>query len=287
MKDKKIGFIGQGFIGRNMADDFASRGYQVVRYALEDEYVGNREAIADCDFVFIAVPTPTKVTGFDSSAIESVLPLVGKGKVAVIKSTIIPGTTKRLQDLFPDIIIMHSPEFLRERFAVEDTRSPERNIVGVLGDSEEIRAIAKEVISVLPKAKMDLVCKAEEAELIKYGGNCFLTMKVVYMNLLYELSQAVGADYDVVARAVGSDERIGMSHTKVIDASSADKTPGRGAGGHCFPKDLAAFRESYEKQVTRGDDTGTALLRAIEAKNNELLRSTNKDLELLKEIYGE
>ncbi|MEZ4195113.1 MAG: NAD(P)-binding domain-containing protein [Candidatus Paceibacterota bacterium] len=80
MLEYKIGFIGQGFIGKNMADDFVERGYEVVRFALEEKYIGNREVIADCDFVFIAVPTPTTPQGFDISVVESVLPLIGKGR---------------------------------------------------------------------------------------------------------------------------------------------------------------------------------------------------------------
>ncbi len=58
-KNKKIGFIGQGWIGKNYADDFEKRGFEVVRYAQEEPYIKNKEAIADCDIVFIAVPTPS------------------------------------------------------------------------------------------------------------------------------------------------------------------------------------------------------------------------------------
>lgn len=283
-KERKIGFIGQGFIGRNLADDFAERGYDVVRYALEGEYVGNREAIADCDVVFIAVPTPTTPAGFDVSILESVLPLVGKGKLAIIKSTITPGTTRRLQALNPEIIIMHAPEFLRERFAKLDTQKPERNIIGILGEKIGTHKLAKEVLDILPRAEFELICTAEEAEIIKYGGNCFLTLKIVYMNLLYDWAKSFGADYTVIAEAVGKDRRIGNSHTKILDASVDGKLPGRGAGGHCFPKDLAAFRESYAKFVQ--DPQGLEFIKALETKNNDLLRESAKDLELLKDIYG-
>ena len=56
---EKIGFIGQGFIGKNYADDFERRGFEVIRYALEEPYRANKEKIRECDIVFIAVPTPT------------------------------------------------------------------------------------------------------------------------------------------------------------------------------------------------------------------------------------
>src|SRR3990167_1914849 len=83
MRSKKplIGFVGQGWIGRAYADNFEERGYSVVRYSLEKEYVGNKNKIKDCDIVFIAVWTPTTPNGFDDSVIRSVLKLVGKGKI--------------------------------------------------------------------------------------------------------------------------------------------------------------------------------------------------------------
>ena len=283
----KIGFIGQGFIGKNMADDFVERGYEVVRYSLDMEYFSNREAVAECEMVFIAVPTPTTVEGFNSGALEAVLPLVGKGKIAVIKSTIIPGMTKRLQEMFPDIVVLHSPEFLRERHAVEDTRKPPRNIIGVPVENELYLTAAELVLSVLPKSPYELICKAEEAELIKYGGNTFLALKVIYMNLIYDLAEEVGADYSVIADAMAADSRIGGSHMQVVDSSGHDgAVAGRGAGGHCFPKDLAALREVYEARISH-DQHGVGLLRILEEKNNALLKSTGKDLDLLIDIYGE
>lgn len=282
---QRIGFIGQGFIGKNSADDFVERGYEVVRYALEAEYAGNRAAIAGCDIVFVAVPTPTTPEGFDSSALEAVLPLVGEGSVAIIKSTILPGTTRRLQEQFPTITLMHAPEFLREKSAAQDTRVPLRNILGVAGDDAETRAKAEEVLQLLPQAPYQVICRAEEAELIKYGGNNFLALKVVYMNLLYDAAQAVGADYDVIAEAVAADPRIGNSHMQVVDSSGhPGAVPGRGAGGHCFPKDLAAFREWYAAMVS--DASGQALIRAAEEKNREFLMQSGKDHDLLAGIYG-
>ncbi len=86
MNDKpRIGCIGQGWIGKQYADDFEHRGFEVIRYALEEAYKDNKDKIAECDIVFIAVPTPTTTAGFDDSIVRGVLPLVGIGKIAVIK----------------------------------------------------------------------------------------------------------------------------------------------------------------------------------------------------------
>ena len=204
MNDTKkplTGFIGQGWIGKNYADDFEHRGYDIVRYALEAPYNANKEKIAQCDIVLIAVPTPTTEKGFDDSIVRAVLPLVGTGKIAVIKSTLLPGTTEALQQAFPDRIILHSPEFLREAHAVEDAAHPDRNLIGIPKDTVEYRAAADAVLAVLPSAPFNKVMSAKAAELTKYAGNVFLSVKVVYANMLYDLATSMGLDYGEVKDA--------------------------------------------------------------------------------------
>ncbi len=287
MEHLTIGFIGQGFIGRHMADDFAERGFSIVRYALEPEFRENREAISTCDIVFIAVPTPTTPDGFDSSILEAVMPLIGIGKVAVIKSTMLPGTTVRLQTMFPDRVILHSPEFLREKTAREDTKSPFRNIVGMPVTDEVHERAAERVMAVLPTSPFSLITGAHEAELIKYAGNNFLALKVVFMNMIYDAAEAVGANYSLIAEAMKADPRIGTSHMNVVDQSGhPGSIPGRGAGGHCFPKDWAAFTTWYQT-IYPDDVAGIETLKAVEAKNLNLLRASNKDLDILAGIYGQ
>ena len=114
MRSVKIGFIGQGFIGKNYADDFENRGYSVTRYSLEEKHLPNKDSIKLCDIVFIAVPTPTTPEGYVCDIVEESLYLVGDQKIAVIKSTMLPGTTTRLQEKFKNIYVLHSPEILRE-----------------------------------------------------------------------------------------------------------------------------------------------------------------------------
>lgn len=280
----RVGFIGQGWIGRNYADDFEKRGYDVVRYALEEPYAGNKDAIRDCDIVFIAVPTPTTKDGFDASIVRAVLPLVGKGTIAVVKSTLLPGTTDALQKEFPDRIVLHSPEFLREANAAYDAAHPVRNLIGIPEDSERYREAAKAVLAVLPPAPFSEVMLATTAELVKYAGNVFLAMKVVYANMLYDLSSRLHVPYQELREALGADPRIGTSHLSPLDASGHTDQKGRGAGGHCFIKDLEAFRALYEAS---GDAEGSALLSALARKNNRLLTDSGKDIDILKGVYGD
>ena len=280
-----IGFIGQGFIGRNYADDFEERGYEVVRYARGEEFAANRERLKECEMVFIAVPTPTTPEGFDSSVVESVLPLVGRGKTAVIKSTMQPGSTEKLAEKFPDIFLMHSPEFLREKTARRDAANPDRNIVGIVSDTPEYRARAEAVLAVLPPAPVARVVGVREAELIKYIGNCFLMTKVVFFNVMYDLAAAQNLDWEEIRSLVAADPRIGPSHTRIFHESGHGGPKARGAGGHCFIKDFAAIAELYEDLLPE-DRRGRAVLAAIEEKNAELLRKSGKDIDLLDDVHG-
>lgn len=275
----KIGFIGQGWIGKNYADNFEQRGFNIVRYGLEEPHLHNGDRIKDCDIVFVAVPTPSTPEGFKSDILEKVLEKVGSHKIAVIKSTVFPGITEEIQKKFPNIYIMHSPEFLTEATAAYDAANPTRNIIGIPVDNFEYRQKAKEVIEILPYAPYQLICSSREAELIKYGGNNWFYFKVVFINMLYDLSRKLGAQFEVVKDGMAADPRIGRTHLDPIHKS------GRGAGGHCFIKDFAAFTQMYDEYVK--DELGLELLEAMRNKNIDLLLSTNKDLDLLAGVYGE
>ncbi len=281
----KIGYVGQGFIGRNYADDLERRGFEVIRYALEEPYVHNKDRIKECDIVFVAVPTPTTPNGFDYSIVKSALGLIGEGKTAIVKSTVLPGTTVELQKEFPSIHVFHSPEFLREATAAYDAAHPDRTIIGIPNDTPDNRARARAVIDVLPPAPFEMICTSLEAELIKYAGNNWLFIKVVYTNLLYDLAQKLGADYDSVRDGLAADPRIGRSHLDPVHQSGHGGTPGRGAGGHCFIKDFEAFRRMYASELH--DAHGMRVLDALAAKNIQLLHDSGKDLELLTGVYGD
>lgn len=282
MEKPRIGFIGQGFIGKSYADDFENRGYEIVRYS-HNQFPENRDKIKQCDIVYIAVPTPSTPKGFDYSIVQSVLKLVGKGNIAVIKSTILPGTTRALQKKFPHIALMHSPEFLVLKTAAYDAKHPHRNIIGITNPKHKKRA--EVVMKTLPKAPYSLICSAEDAELIKYGGNFFLYVKVLYANLMYEVSKAVGGNYALVSEAIAADPRIGPSHLQVFhDSGHRGAKKGRGAGGVCFIKDVSALTEIYSKKVK--DKHGLAILRALIEKNINLLVKSGKDLELLEGVHG-
>lgn len=280
MKEHTIGFVGQGWIGKNYADDFERRGYKTIRYSLEPDFVQNKDRILDCQITFIAVPTPTTPEGFDDSYLRDALTVIAPRTIAVIKSTVLPGSTNQLQLDFPDLFILHSPEFLVEKTAAYDASNPQRNLIGIPVESPEYRAAADMVLSVLPPAPYAKIMSTKESELVKYAGNCFLYTKVLFMNILYDVAVSSGADWELLRESLSKDPRIGESHTNPVHQS------GRGAGGHCFIKDFEAYRQWAKAVISDQVDVHT-LLDDMVLYNNRLLKNSDKDLDLLTGVYGQ
>ena len=284
-----IGFVGHGYVGKSYADNFAERGYPVIRYALEEPYVANKPKIKECDIVFVAVPTPTvsavasgeggrRLPRFDGSIVESALSLIKPGAIALIKSTITPGTTRRLQKKFPKITILFSPEFLSVATAAYDTANPFATVIGMPADDAKHREAAEMMLKIMPKAPHQVICTSEEAEIYKYSHNVNGYMQIVTFNIMYDLAQKFGCDWEKIQRGIEADPNIPSRYSSPVDKG------GRGAGGGCFIKDFAAFAELYGEMT--GDKDGIAFLDAAAKKNLALLTSTNKDLNLIKGVYG-
>ncbi len=275
----KVGFVGQGYIGKNYADDFENRGYEVVRYSLDAEYMCNKDRIKTCDVVFVAVPTPSTPHGFDYRIVQDVLGLVGDGKIAVIKSTLLPGTTKKLQAMYPSIVLLFSPEFLCEATAAHDAANPMFNIIGVPSDSAGHRTAGELIMQILPQSSHSFIVSTEAAELFKYTHNIHGFMRVVFSNIFYDIAQTLDVEWMQVEEIMNIDPMMSPYYNSPIHKS------GRGAGGNCFIKDMSAFTRMYE-ELHSDDLKGIAVLQALEKKNLELLAITNKSQDLVKGVYG-
>lgn len=276
----KIGCIGQGFVGKNMANDFESRGFSVVRYSLEPEYCNNAKEISTCDVVFIAVPTPTTPAGFDYNVVAETLSLVREGCIAVIKSTVLPGTSATLQQQYSAITVLFSPEFLSEKSAAYDAANPIINVVGVTADTKAQQMAAKKVMDLLPTSEHNQIVSAEAAELFKYAHNLNGYFRVILSNLLFEVAEQFSVTWEQVKTLMDVDVMMSPYYNNPVHKA------GRGAGGNCFIKDMAAFRQLYQSTVV--DDTlGLEVLRSLERKNAELLTSSGKDQSLLRSVYDQ
>jgi nucleotide sugar dehydrogenase len=265
-----LGIIGKGFVG-NAIFQGLNHYYNLRVYDIDPKKSTHTfEEAIKCDLVFLSVPTPMhKDTGeCDLSYIESIFEKVDQNSTScifVIKSTVPVGTTKKLNEKYPKIKVIHSPEFLTARTAATDFICPSRHIIG--GDTKNgtdtLKQIYKERFPGVPCQTMT----SDESEFVKYFANCFFATKVSYFNEMAIFAQACGLDWDKVIKGVMSDGRIGISHYQVpgFDGSF-------GFGGTCFPKDINALIKSFE-QV--GADP--VLLKAAWKRN--LLVRDNKDWE--------
>ena len=206
------------------------------------------KAVESSLVIFIAVGTPRRGDGSaDLRYVEEVAREIAKHidgyKVIVTKSTVPVGTGEKLREIISqnlkeqtDFDIVSNPEFLREGSAIEDFMRPNRVVIGAI--SPQAIAIMKDLYKPLYLIETALVItNIETAELIKYASNSFLATKISFINEMANLCEKVGADVHMVAKGMGSDQRIGPKFLH----------PGPGYGGSCLPKDTNALKKIAEE----------------------------------------
>lgn len=240
----KVGIIGNGFVGNAIYQNLKNKIINLYVFDVDpNKSMDSYEKAINSNIVFVCLPTPMKdrMGGeCNLSYIEEFfknLPFNLNG-IFVIKSTIPIGTTEKLSKFRPDLKIIHNPEFLTARNSVEDFYNAERNILG--GDLELCKKIEQFYLKHFPHIP-NIIVNSNESESIKYFSNSFLSVKVAYFNLMYELCQKIGINYDSVKNGVIADSRIGASHSLVpgVDGDF-------GFGGTCFPKDLNSLIKTLE-----------------------------------------
>lgn len=300
----RIGIIGLGFVGLTLATVLANEGFNVIgidtdenkidlikrgktpfyEIKLEDYLVktinknlfvsSDYNLLRGADIVFIAVGTPTKESGEqDLTYIKDSVKKLGivwrnidSYKLLVIKSTVLPGTSRELARIFAeesnlklskDFGVVFNPEFLREGYAVEDTEKPSRVVIGCIDQRSciEIRKLWEEFYRrkniIVPIIEMSL----EEAELVKYASNIYLAMRISYVNTIANICEKIpNCDVKKVLEATGLDPRIGLKYFE----------PGLGYGGSCLPKDVKAFIK-YSVQKLSYEPV---LIKAVDEVNN-------------------
>jgi len=237
-------------------------------------------AAASADVHFICVGTPQSKDSlaadltFVKSSVVALAPHLKDGALVVGKSTVPVGTAQALRDILtisaPQADLAWNPEFLREGFAVEDTLSPNRLVVGVVSDRAEdiLKEVYKSIIDLgTPWIRADL----PTAELVKVAANSFLATKISFINAMAEVCEAAGGDVIVLAKAIGYDPRIG---SRFLQA-------GIGFGGGCLPKDIRAFMARAQEL---GADQALEFLREIDAIN---LRARQRVIDVVRADLSE
>jgi len=273
---KSIAIIGAGYVGLVSGACFSDLGNKVTCVDINEQRVANlnrgmmpifepgleelirrnvgagrlyfttsyEQALADADYVFIAVGTPSDVDGqadlrYVRMAAESIADTMDHYLIIINKSTVPVGTGDWVADIVrrrrsdvPDFDVVSCPEFLREGSAISDFMNPDRVIFGSTN-----RDAAERVARLhLPLRTRMMITDLRTAEMVKYASNAFLATKISFINEIANICEALGADVKEVAYGMGLDSRIGHSF---LDA-------GLGWGGSCFPKDVKALASMAE-----------------------------------------
>ena len=200
----------------------------------------DKDAYKDSDIIIIAVPTDfnPETKTFDTSKVNEIVSLVNEANqkaLVVIKSTVPIGYTKQLNQKYPKMSIVFSPEFLREGSAVKDNLYPSRIIVGcdkITQKNTQFGRILEEIALNLNKT---IYMSSSEAEAVKLFSNAYLAMRVAYFNELDTYAKEMGLDCSNIIEGVSRDARIGDFYNN----------PSFGYGGYCLPKDSEQLQSSF------------------------------------------
>jgi len=242
------------------------------------------EAAAFGNLHFLGVGTPQRRGSYAAdmtyvkAVITDLVPKLKGDHIIFGKSTVPVGTAAELQELANELApegttveIAWNPEFLREGYAVKDTITPDRIVLGVREGENRAEEVAREVYAKpLSQDTPFIVTDWQTAELVKVSANAFLATKISFINAVSEICEIAGADVTALADAIGLDERIGR---KFLGA-------GLGFGGGCLPKDIRAF---MARAGELGADQALTFLREVDAIN---MRRRDRVVDLAKEAFN-
>jgi len=298
-KKKRVSIIGLGFVGLSIAVTNSKKGFPTIGVDIDEGKIQNlrkgitdfyepdlkgfldeclhvkstefttnlKNSILNTDISFLCVGTPSAKNGainlsFVKSALKNiykVLKLKKQYHLLVIKSTVIPQTTRKdILPIFEDLInkgkldVVSNPEFLREGYAIKDVLYPHLIVIGENNKKggDFLEEYYKEFYDKLPEI---IRTNPTTAELIKYANNLFLATKISFINSLANLCQNLpGTDVNIIAKAIGKDPRIGPLFLQA----------GPGFGGSCLPKDLLAIINFSQKF-----DNAGILFKAVDQVN--------------------
>ena len=246
----KVGIIGQGFVGTAVREGL-KQFYEIDTFDLDEskrdvDYI--EDIIDRNDIIFVCLPTPMNQDGScNTDIVEGVVSELDNlaltrqcsNRIVVIKSTIPPGTTERLNKECEHIQVVFNPEFLTEANSINDFKNQNRIIIGGLRPaSTKVRQL---FYKAFPKAHI-IKTSSTIAEMVKYMTNTFLATKVSFANEIFQICDELNIDYDKVVEYSTYDDRLGKSHWAVPGPDGK-----LGFGGSCFPKDINALLDLANK----------------------------------------
>ena len=240
---KKIGIIGKGFVGSAVHYAFTcDKKYKSeIRIYDKKKSLSTHslsETVNESNIIFLSVPTPANSDGsINLDLIDDILGEINiclnNKCIILLRSTVVPGTSKFFSEKYPKIKLVFNPEFVTEKNANYDFLNQSRII---LGGEKKLTSKVADFYKWRFNSTPIIETNFETAEMIKCMNNCFLATKVSFMNEMKIIADRVGVDWKKALEGFVLDPRVGNSHNDV---------PGHdgklGFGGSCFPKDIQAL----------------------------------------------
>lgn len=272
---KKICVIGLGYIGLPTSAVFAQAGCEVLGIDVNEKIVnkinegrihieenGLQEVVQnvvesgllkasttpqEADVFIIAVPTPihkdlTANIDYVISATTSILPVLKKGNVVIVESTIPPRTIsdhvapiliEAGWDLQNNLFLAHCPERVLPGKILDELVNNTR-IVG--GYSEQAASKAAEVYKIIVKGEI-IETEAITAEMSKLMENTYRDVNIALANELVKISQKLGVNAHNVIELANKHPRVNIH------------LPGPGVGGHCLAVDPYFIVEKAKEEA--------------------------------------
>jgi len=249
--DKRIGIIGNGFVGSAVRYGFSPNVGVDAEVRVYDKDANKSthtlRDVLDTDIIFLSVPTPSNSDGsMNVDIVDDILKEINEYAqlfqigIILLRSTVTPGATRKLQERYQDLRIVFNPEFLTERSANFDFINQSRFILG--GDSDDMIEVSELFRERFGSTLSIIETNYETAEMIKYMTNTFFATKISFLNDMKLLADKCGVIWEDAIEGFVRDGRVGHSHLNV---------PGHdgkyGFGGSCFPKDIQALIDFGEK----------------------------------------
>lgn len=225
-----IGIIGGGFVGQVLKKYYT----EAFVFDINGKYDSLRTTLQQ-EVIFIAFNLEDNCRSAGSfDQVVEYCARAPEGRIFIIKSTFVPGTTDKLQAMFPQHRFIYNPEFLTEMTAWADFTKPK---IQILGCPQESLKLIYDIFELLPNAPVKKVISPRDAEVVKHSTNAFYALKVSFFNQLFDACERMNADYETIRDIMVTDKRIGDSHSIIFHSGY------RGYGGKCLPKDTEAFGE--------------------------------------------
>jgi len=280
-----IGIIGIGVLGKALLETYEiiNNNKLIIKSydKYNDKYISNTkcnciEELIDCNIIFLCLPTEfcNIKKEYDKTEIYLVcakleeLNYIG---IVILKSTLEPKTTIHLSATYSKLNIVHNPEFLTARTATEDYKNQKHIVLGFVNkyyNNFENNFENKENIILyldtffklyFPSAKIS-ICSSDESESMKLFCNSFYATKIQFFTEIKLLCNSLGMEYDNIRSLMLNNGWINPMHT-IIPGPDGNIS----YGGKCFPKDIEALREVFEKM-----EVSHKVIDAVISENKEM-----------------